>query len=88
LFNKAVLDWADIVCPVDIDLHYEAKESDAALEELKRQSFCNDGVPFVAVSPTPLSEKYFENHYFICYFVSPPHKLRDGTYLATGVIGE
>jgi hypothetical protein len=88
IFNNTVLAWADRVSPVGIDLYYAAKRNEKDLEKLKHEAYCNDGIPFVSISDTPLDEEYFEENYDICYFASKPQKISDGKYITVGVIGK
>jgi hypothetical protein len=86
IFNKAVLAWANLVVPVDVDLLDVANEDEKALEILKQKAF-DGGIPFLSISNKPLKEAYFEDNYFICYFTSKPYRMSKNMYFTVGVIG-
>jgi hypothetical protein len=88
MFKKAILHWVDIVCAVDREIYEKALSSDKWLDRLTKEALASDeAIPFVSISSIPLNERYFEDHYFVCYFTSDPFKMNDGSYVTVGVIG-
>jgi len=89
LFNKAILNWADLVGCTERELLEEALRSGIWTEPLKEDAaFPDEAIPFVSISSIPLNEEYFTDYYSICYFTSDPYKLNDNTYITVGVIGQ
>jgi hypothetical protein len=87
MFDKTLLGWEFLTCHVDEELCEKAHKSKKCLEQVKKEAYKDNAIPFVSISSMPLNESYFSDNYCFCYFASRPFKLDDGSYATVGVIG-